>query len=199
MARGNNRMVIFKTDADYLKYFELIIRFKNELPFDLYHYCLMPNHNHMLVKTRRAEDFSMFMKKLNLAYFYYFKKHYGWVGHLWQDRFKSQPVGKDEYFIQCGKYIEFNSVRAGLAIEPSRYSYSSYKYYVLGQSDDLLTEDIFYRSLGKSAKVRQQKYSELVIGERIVDSYKKQIWGSGIQRYNEKRKINYHENLTNKP
>ena len=74
----------------------------------------MPNHTHMQIKTKSASDFAIFMKKLNLAYFHHYKREYDWVGHFWQDRYKSQPIGKDEYFIQCGKYIELNAVRAGI-------------------------------------------------------------------------------------
>jgi len=40
------------------------------------------------------------MKKLNLAYYHYYNRQYGWIGHFWQDRYKSKPVGKDNYFIQ---------------------------------------------------------------------------------------------------
>lgn len=190
--RGNNQLKVFRTAGDFQYYLKLIERFKKNLPFDLYHYCLMPTHTHFLIRTLSAKDFSMFMKKINLAYFYYFKNHYGWIGHLWQDRFKSQPVGKDEYFIQCGKYIELNPVRAGLAAKPENYHYSSYKFYITGQRNNLLTEDIFYGGMGKTTKDRQKRYESLVISDIIIKSYPVKIWGSGNQRYNEKRKIVYH-------
>jgi putative transposase len=192
ITRGNNRMTVFSSDSDYRYYLELIARFKKELPFALYHYCLMPNHIHLLVRTQKAENFSMFMKKINLAYFYHFKNLNNWVGHLWQDRFKSQPVGKDEYFIQCGKYIELNPVRAGIVKNPEDYLYSSYNFYAQGKPNILLTEDIFYGDLGDSSKERRKKYADLVINEVVTNSYNKNIWGSPRQRYNEKRKINYH-------
>ena len=105
MTRGNNKNIVFRCHEDYLYFLELISRYKLEHSFDLYHYCLMPNHVHLLVKTNKASDFSTFMKKLNLAYFHHFRQEYGWIGHFWQDRYKSQAVGKDAYFIQCGKYI----------------------------------------------------------------------------------------------
>ena len=78
------------------------------------------------------------MKKLDLAYCYHYKNIYGWTGHFWQDRFKSQPVGKDNYFIQCGKYIELNLVRAGIVDAPEKYLYSSFKNYAEGKKDDLI-------------------------------------------------------------
>jgi len=192
ITRGNNRMVIFNNDEDYRYYLQLVNRFKKELPFDLYHYCLMPNHIHFQIRTDKAENFSMFIKKLNLAYFYHFKKNQPWIGHIWQDRFRSQPIGKDEYFIQCGKYIELNPVRAGITKNPKAYIYSSYNFYASGKRDDLLTEDLFYQSLGKTDKGRQTEYVDLVVSSLVLESYKRPVWGSGRQRYNEKRKINYH-------
>jgi len=118
MDRGNNRNIVFKEKEDYFYYLELINKYKKEHPFNLYHYCLMPNHVHFLVQTKKAKDFSIFMKKLNLSYYHHFKKKYGWTGHFWQNRFKSKPVGKDEYFIQCGKYIELNPIRANITKDP---------------------------------------------------------------------------------
>jgi len=129
------------------------------------------------------------MKRTSLSYFHYFKKKYGWTGHFWQSRFKSKPVGKDEYFIQCGKYIELNPARAKIVKNLKEYSLSSYNYYAQGKEDDLLTEDIFYQELGKNEKERQNNYQELIIGEIIKKTYNKDVWGSDNQKYAEKRKI----------
>src|SRR3989304_4426791 len=84
MTRGNNRNTVFRSDDDYYYYLELITKYKEKHPFDLYHYTLMPNHTHFLVKTNHASDFSTFMKKLNLAYFHRYRQNYSWVGHFWQ-------------------------------------------------------------------------------------------------------------------
>ncbi len=187
--RGNNKNNVFREDNDYLFYLNLIKKYKKEHPFDIYHYCLMSNHTHFLVRTGLASGFSVFIKKLNLAYYYYFKKKYGWTGHLWQGRYNSQPVGKDEHFLQCGKYIEFNPIRAGIVKNPGYYLYSSYGYYAEGKDDDLLTEDFFYENLRSNKKEKQEKYKEILIDEVIENSYNKPVWGSDIQRYREKRKV----------
>ncbi len=191
MTRGNNKKIVFKKADDYLYYLHLIEKYKKELPFNLFHYCLMPTHVHQLVRTKDAKDFSVYMKKINLAYFHYYRQHYGWIGHFWQDRFKSQPIGKDSYFIQCGKYIEENPVRKELVINPEDYPYSSYRFYANGEKNDLLTEDILYQDLGKNKLERMKKYKKLMIDEVILESYKKPIWGSDYQRYHEQRKVSY--------
>jgi len=189
ITRGNNKNTIFKKEDDFLFYLDLIRRHKKEQPFDLYHYCLMPNHTHFLIKTRNASGFSVFMKKLNLSYCYYFKNKYGWTGHFWQGRYKSQAVGKDEYFLQCGKYIELNPVRAGIIKDPQEYPYSSYNYYVEGENNDIITEDFFYPDLGHNKKERQRKYKGILINEIIINNYNKTVWGSNTQRYSETKKI----------
>jgi len=192
MARGNNKNKVFRKDEDFEYYLSLIKKYKDKMPFDLFHYCLMPTHVHKLIRTRNAEDFSVYMKKINLAYFHYYRRKYGWVGHFWQGRFKSQPVGKDEYFIQCGKYIELNPVRKGFANDPKDYQYSSYGYYSTGRDDPLLTTDIFYETLGNNLTDRQKAYRDLVIDDSILSSYSKKSWGSKDQRHNETRKIQHH-------
>jgi len=188
MTRGNNRHDVFEDHDDYIYFLDLIERFKKDHPFELYHYCLMTNHVHMLVKTSKASDFSTFMKRLNLAYFHHYRNRYGWEGHFWQDRFKSQPVGKDEYFIQCGKYIELNPVRAGIVDTPEKYEYSSFRHYATGRKDKLLTDDLFYENMGETKIERQKAYIDLVIGDVVTDNYLKSTWGSNYQRYQEDRK-----------
>lgn len=189
MTRGNNRNVVFKCDADYHYYLNLLSKYKLEHPFDLYHYCIMPNHVHMLVRVNEAEDFSAFMKKINLAYFHHYNQEYGWIGHFWQDRYKSQTVGKDSYFIQCGKYIELNPVRANLVDQPEDYQYSSYKYYTKSEHNHLITADFIYEESGKNNLERQIRYQELVLCDIIEESYRKFTWGSDYQRYKEQEKI----------
>lgn len=192
MTRGNNKNIVFKKDEDYRYYLELIAKYKKDLPFDLFHYCLMPTHVHMLLRTEEADEFSVYMKKINLAYFHYYRRKYSWIGHFWQDRFKSQPVGKDEYFIQCGKYIELNPARKGLVTDPKDYPYSSFRHYALGENNPLITEDIFFDGTMGDKNKRQKEYQKLVIDELVLQSYTKKAWGSGGQRYNEVRKIQHH-------
>jgi putative transposase len=156
----------------------------------------MPSHVHLQVKPKRATEFSLFMKRINLAYFYHFKQSYGWVGHFWQDRFRSQPIGKDQYFIQCGKYIELNPARAKLVKKPEDYPHSSYNYYAKGQPNALITKDIYYNDLGKDVATRQKTFQDMIISETVTNNYQHRVWGSNLQRKNELKKIRNHERIT---
>jgi len=193
MCRGNNGNDVFCSPLDYLKYLELIARFKSDHPFELFHYCLMTNHIHLLIRTQNGADFSIFMKKLNLAYFKYYQKEYGWSGHFWQDRFKSKLITKDIYMVQCGKYIELNPVRANIVENPEEYIWSSYSYYALGKESHLITRDIFYDELGKSDEDRQKIYTEMVVDEIFAFDNRSIAQGTKAEIYNANRRFGYHQ------
>ena len=65
----------------------------NRLPplCTFYAYCLMSNHVHLLIKTHH-EDIGATIKHLAVVYAMYFNHKYSRAGHLFQDRFKSEPV-----------------------------------------------------------------------------------------------------------
>jgi len=165
MCRGNNRRKVFIKSCDYRHYLDLAGKFKKEAVVKICHYCLMPNHVHFLIGVAPETDLANFMKRLNLSYFFRYRKRREYVGHLWQGRFKSKVLGKEDYFIQCGKYIELNPVRAGLCELPEEYPFSSYAYYAYGKKDTLLDDDPFYSSPGRRLQERQKAYREMVISE----------------------------------
>lgn len=195
MNRGNNQQRIFPCDDDYRFYLEKLTDLKAEHSFELMHYCLMGTHTHMLVKINKETDFSVFSKRLNLSYANYYKRNYGLTGHLWQGRYKSQIISKDNYFMQCGKYIELNPVRAGTVEKPEDYEFSSYRHYACCENDSLITDDIFYSELGSNKKSRCKKYRALVISEHAKKSMsgKKIAIGSSNFVYNVNKKNKYHQ------
>jgi len=66
---------------------ELLKRYKKELKFKLYHFCLMPNHIHLMIEPTVDGSLPKIMMRLTLAYSAYFNKKYKGVGHVWQGRF----------------------------------------------------------------------------------------------------------------
>jgi len=168
ISRGNNRRKLFLQQKDFRIFYRLLIKLKGDEKIKIYHYCLMSNHVHLLLGTDEGSNLSLFMKRLNLTYSNYYRKKHDYVGHLWQGRFKSKVIDNDEYFLQCGKYIELNPVRAKIVALPQDYYYSSYHYYACGAPDELLTSDPFYLGLGSTAAIRQEKYKNLIIKELNV-------------------------------
>jgi putative transposase len=163
ISRGNNKQNVFHSERDKFYYFRLLLDLKEDAGIDIFHYCLMNNHVHLIIWLTMQSELPNFMKRLNLRYYAYYQKCYGHSGHLWQSRYKSYFIDKESYLLQCGKYIELNPVRAGLVRSPEQYRFSSYRYYALGDVDLLLTPNPVYIGLSQSVEIRKKRYLEFVV------------------------------------
>ncbi len=136
--RGNQKQPIFFDDSDKEKYLEILGHYKKRFAFRILGYCLMPNHIHLILEPRYPYDLAKFMQGLTQAYTVWFNNKYEKVGRLWQGRFKSMVIAKDNYLLDCIYYIEMNPVRARLASSPAGYIWSSYRNRVFGNKNKLL-------------------------------------------------------------
>jgi putative transposase len=143
--RGNQKQNVFKEEEDYKRYLGQLKKALRKYSINLYAYCLMRNHVHLLIEPEHGRDISRFMHWINRAYTAYFNEKYSTVGHLWQGRFRSKPILKDRYLINCAGYIEENPIRAGLANNITDYRWSSYTARCLSSVnnliDDIIVED----------------------------------------------------------
>lgn len=133
MIRGVNRQTIFEDEEDKNTFLSLVLRYKRECHFKLIGYCLMGNHAHLLIKLGDYELQSVF-RRLNTAYAYYFNLKYDRTGHLFQDRYKSEPITTDGQLQQVLRYIHLNPIKAGICTIPENYKDSSYRAYLKGKS-----------------------------------------------------------------
>ncbi len=140
IARGNQNQTVFKKDSDYQFFLKILRKYKWHYGYKLYGYCLMPNHIHLLLEIDPAENISELMKSVNQSYAIYFNSKYNTSGHLWQGRFKSMLITKDDYLLNCIQYIEFNPLRAKIVRNAEKYQWSSYKSRVLGLKDRILNK-----------------------------------------------------------
>lgn len=131
MLRGINRQQIFEDEEDYVRFLETLQKYKTQCEYELYAYCLMGNHIHLLMKEGK-EDLTQIFKRLAGSYVYWYNWKYHRCGHLFQDRFKSEPVETDEYFLAVLRYIHQNPVKAMLCHSAEEYSYSSMREYLSG-------------------------------------------------------------------
>lgn len=158
--RGNNRQPIFLASKDYEVFLECLREAKRKCRARLYAYVLMTNHVHLLVEPEHKGDLGRFMQSVGRRYVRYINDTYERTGTLWEGRFKSAVVSRDEYLIACSRYIELNPVRAGMVGHPRDYRWSSYRGRALGQPDPLLDEDPWYVSLGNSTTDRARVYAD---------------------------------------
>lgn len=129
MLRGNNRQTIFENDDDKNRFISTISKCKNANNFSVFGYCLMDNHVHLLVKE--GEDIiSNIIKRISSDYVYWYNKKYERVGHLFQERFKSQCVQDNIYFLGVLRYIHQNPVKASIVSCIDKYNWSSYNAYI---------------------------------------------------------------------
>jgi len=129
MMRGNERKNLFLDEADKQRFIETVFFKKKETGFHIYAYCLMDNHVHMALKEP-PEGLASMMKRINTSYAYYFNEKHQRTGHLFQDRFKSEPIENDRYLLAVVRYIHNNPVKAGIVEEPDQYKWSSYHEYL---------------------------------------------------------------------
>ncbi len=161
-SRGNNKKVIFKKDLDYIAFKKILFRFTTECKIRLYHYCLMQNHIHLIVKISNKKSLSKAMHKIQLSYFYHFKKRYGYIGRLWQGRFHSKLIENESYLLTAGLYIGANPVKAKISKTPSQYKWSSYNSYAYGKKDPLIELDPYYLNLSDKNTEKQRIYREIM-------------------------------------
>jgi len=129
MIRGINKHLILEDDEDNQKFLDVIKECKALSEYKLYGYCLMGNHIHLLLKVEK-EKLEQIFKRLGARYVYYYNWKYKRSGHLFQDRFKSEPIEDDSYFLTVLRYIHNNPVKAGLSKCADKYRWSSYNEYV---------------------------------------------------------------------
>lgn len=162
-ARGNDKMPLFLTDEDFRFYLENVLEFKQQYNIDIFHYAIMPNHVHFLLRPRE-EGLSKFMQAIQDRFAKRFCLLNSFVGHVWQSRFKSKRVEDEDYLMVCGQYIELNPIRAGLTAKPDEWQYSSYRAYAYGEPDELVTFDPVYLGLGNDPAARQAAYRQQMEG-----------------------------------
>jgi len=135
--RGNRRQQTFFSDDDYLAYLDLIHEWCTAYSVDLWGYCLMPNHVHLILVPEDEESLALAVGKAHLRYSRRVNFREGWRGHLWQGRFASY-VMDEHYLLACTRYVELNPVRAKLATHPAEWRWSSARAHLDGDTDGVV-------------------------------------------------------------
>ena len=161
-SRSNGRKVIFQESEDFDHFKILLSKYSNRFDSKIYHWAIMPTHYHLVFEFELPELISKFMAGLHRAYSHYYHRQYDAVGFLWQGRFKLQPIQKELYLKNCGRYVERNPMRAGIVKDVCEYAHSSARFYCLGQKDGITQVSPDFEGFGKSAVGRQIAYKEFL-------------------------------------
>ena len=127
IVRGIGKQLLFEDDFDYGYYLKKLDIYCKDTGVKVCAYCLMDNHVHLLLRGE-AESITLLMKKIGVSYSWYYNKKYDRVGHLFQDRYKSEPVDTEKYLLTVFRYILKNPQKAGMC-SAAQYEWNSYRYY----------------------------------------------------------------------
>jgi putative transposase len=159
--RGNNRGQVFFTPRDGALYLEWLAGAADRYGAAVHAYVLMPNHVHLLLTPRAPGAVGKTMQSVGTSFSRYINTTQGRSGTPWEGRYRSCPITSEAYLLACMRYIEMNPVRAGLAVEPGAFRWSSYRRNAQGREDALITPHEIYQSLGADDAARAAAYRAL--------------------------------------
>src|SRR4030042_1913137 len=143
----------------------------------------MSNHYHLLLETPRG-NLTAALHDSNTEYTNYFNRRHDRVGHLFQGRYRSILVDKDNYLLELSRYIHLNPVRAGMVRRPEAYRWSSYGSYLsAGSSPEWLQREDVLGQMDKNLAKGQHKYRRFVeegLGREIRDPLEEVIGGIAL-------------------
>jgi REP element-mobilizing transposase RayT len=132
--KSNPGFEIFYNDENY-RYFLRKFFFHLDNFIDLYAFCLIPNHFHMLIKVKKEFAVAKNNKSINIskAFSNFFNSYTKSIhvqnrssGNLFQRPFKRIPIFQNNYLLNLVCYIHKNPVHHGLCKDMSNYNWSSY-------------------------------------------------------------------------
>jgi putative transposase len=135
--RGARRMQVFFAENDYRSYALILARQARRHALDIWAYCLMPNHVHLIVVPSTKHGLARPLGQAHHRYALEINRRHRWTGHLWQERFASFPMD-EPYLVAAIRYVLLNPVRVGLVRSATDWPHSSARAQVLGEPDPLV-------------------------------------------------------------
>ena len=141
MSRGINKLPVFKENRERTRMLNLIRENALQYDVEIYAYCIMPNHLHLLIKAD-LKELASFMAKIIAEFARYYNHKHNRTGYVFQGRYKSQCIESIGYFWNCLRYIHNNPLYLSGVEIILNYKYSSLRelYY---KEKDILTDLIF--------------------------------------------------------
>lgn len=148
--RGVRRQRVFFSPDDYRRYLNIAAKEYREAGVEVWSYCLMPNHVHLIVVPSDETGMARAVSRTHQRYAFAINSAHGFTGHLWQGRFSSFPMD-DRHLIRCVRYVGLNPVRAGLVKNAAAWPWSSVRAHAEDGLDRLVMKEPVAQRLGAAA------------------------------------------------
>lgn len=192
--QGHKKEFIFRKTRYIYQYIKLIKKHIKGTNIKIIAYCIMGNHAHFLFQVDELKNLSKLMQKINTEYAnYYNHMEDGRVGHVYRDRFMSQPITSQKYLVQCIKYIHFNPVKAHIVDKCEQYQFSSYNYFCKKLKENN-NNSCF--SVKEYKDICENVNYEIEFMD--IEKEEKEIIVSGIQEFINKHKYNIFQIFNNR-
>jgi putative transposase len=125
--RGNSRAAIFRKDADFEAFENILSEGLERFQINLFAYQLMPNHWHLVLRSLKDGEMSRFLRWVSGTHTMRYHAHYhtSGEGHVYQGRYRSFPIQEDEHFLTVCRYVERNALRAELVRKAQGWRWGS--------------------------------------------------------------------------
>lgn len=185
MIRGINKERIFEFSQDKGSFMRVFRQKQEESDLAVAAYCLMDNHFHMVAKSE-LDELADFMKKISVSYAAYYNLNRDRVGHVFQGRFRSEPVENDPYLFGVIRYVHRNPLEAGLVSKFEEWPWSSYFDYlgnsgIVDPGSKKIVLDL-YGSLKKFKEAHQSWDCDEYLDERTVMEGRRRLKAENLCR-----------------
>jgi REP-associated tyrosine transposase len=136
--RGNRREPVFFEADDYRLYRRLIATAARRADAEIWAYCLMPDHVHLIVTPADEDGLRATFAEAHRRYTGAINTRFHWTGHLFQGRFGA-VVMDEPHLLAAARYIALNPVVAGLVSRAEDWPWSSVRAHLAGEDDELAT------------------------------------------------------------
>ncbi|MFT5483309.1 MAG: putative transposase [Halieaceae bacterium] len=162
--RGNRGQKTFFSNEDYQAYFGMLAGAKAKSGVEIWAYCFMPNHVHLVVVPEDKDSLAAFFSEAHRRYTRMINRREGWRGHLWQERFHSF-IMDETHLLSAVRYTELNPTRARLCAQPNDWNWSSVHAHLRGEDDALVTVKPMLERISN-----WQNYLDLALPKAELDS-----------------------------
>jgi REP element-mobilizing transposase RayT len=128
VARANRREFILESLEVKDLFLDVVRRAKKRYSFVLRNFCIMGNHIHFLIRPENGESLSRIMQWILSVFASKFNRLFGYLGHVWYDRFRSVVIGSLRQFVAAFAYITNNPVKAGLVSRPMVFRHNGVRH-----------------------------------------------------------------------